>query len=107
MFTVASEQVGSRDYVRQILLWMMVVPEEFITLVQEQVPGALCIFAYYCVLLGRLDFLWFMEGWSVDLISNIHSLLEDTYREYILWPMQEIGWAPKGGIRKGLIVEKL
>lgn len=36
MFTVASEQVGSRDYVRQILLWVMVVPEEFITLVQEQ-----------------------------------------------------------------------
>jgi hypothetical protein len=91
MFTVASQEVGSSDYVRQILLWMMVVPDEFITLVQEHVPEALCIFAYYCVPLKRLDDLWFMQGWSRDLIENIYFLLGRSYRGYLAWPMQEIG----------------
>jgi hypothetical protein len=94
MFTVASEQVGSSGYVRQILLWMMVVPDTFTTLVQERVPEALCIFGYYCVLLKRLDSVWFMEGWSEDLIENIYYLLDDRYRGYIVWPMREIGWTP-------------
>jgi hypothetical protein len=94
MFTVASEQVGSNDYTRQILLWMMIIPDAFITLLQDQNPEALCIFGYYCVLLKRLDSLWFIHGWSEDLIENIYWLLDQRYRGYIVWPMREIGWAP-------------
>ncbi|KAE9362663.1 hypothetical protein N431DRAFT_490418 [Stipitochalara longipes BDJ] len=94
MFTVASEQVGSSDYTRQILLWMMVVPDMYIALVQDRVPEALCIFGYYCVLIKRLDSLWFIRDWSEDLIANIYWLLDERYREYIVWPMKEIGWAP-------------
>jgi len=94
MFTVAAEQVGSSDYTRQILLWMMVVPDAFITLVQDRNKEALCVFAYYCVLLKRLDSMWFMEGWSDDLIKNIYFILDESYRDYVVWPMKEIRWVP-------------
>ena len=98
MFTVASEQVGCSDYTRQILLWMMVVPDAFISLVQERNQEAVCVFAYYCVLLKRLDSLWFMDGWSEDSIANIYFILDERYRKYIVWPMQEIRWAPDADV---------
>ncbi|KAN0105849.1 hypothetical protein V8E51_008725 [Hyaloscypha variabilis] len=95
MFTVAYEQIGSNDYTRQILLWMMIIPDAFITFLQDRNAEALCIFGYYCVLLKKLDSLWFIHGWSEDLIENIYWLLVERHRGYIVWPMQEIGWAPE------------
>ncbi|KAF8861663.1 hypothetical protein BDZ45DRAFT_687473 [Acephala macrosclerotiorum] len=94
LFTVAYEDISSADHLRQILAWTLMVPNAYITLVQSQMPEAICIFAYYCIILKRLETSWLMEGWSAHLISSIHYLLDEHYRPYIGWPAQEIGWAP-------------
>jgi hypothetical protein len=93
-FTIGQDQAGSSDYVRQVLIWTMIVPDAYMTLVRDQVPEALCNLGYYCVLLKKLEYMWLFEGWSRYLISNIYYLLNDMYRTYIVWPMQEIGWIP-------------
>lgn len=96
-FTIASQESDSGDYVRQILLWMMVVPDEFIALVREHVPEALCIFGFYCVLLERLDGLWFMRGWGRKLLGDIWGLVGERERGVLEWPVREVGgWVVLG-----------
>lgn len=82
------------DKVRGIFIWLFKISKEFIALVGEGDSEALCILAYFCVLMRRLDFLWWMEGWGLHLIECIYSRLNATYRCWIRWPIEEIGWVP-------------
>lgn len=82
------------DKVRAIGIWLYKISGEFIALVGEGNSEALCILAYFCVLMRRLDFLWWMEGWGLHLIESIYSRLNDSYRCWIRWPIEEIGWVP-------------
>ncbi|CZR64608.1 related to C6 transcription factor [Phialocephala subalpina] len=94
LFTVAYLDVNNSDHFRQVLAWTLTVPDAYITLVRNRVPEAICIFAYYCVILKTVETSWLMEGWSAHLISSIHSILDERYREYIRWPARELGWVP-------------
>ncbi|KAH6653315.1 putative C6 transcription factor [Truncatella angustata] len=80
--------------VRGIFIWLFKLSNPYIMLVGEGNNEALCILAYFCVLMRRLDFLWWMEGWGLHLIERIYSKLNDNYRLWIRWPIEEIGWVP-------------
>lgn len=82
------------DKVRGIFIWLFKTSDEFIALVGQGHSEALCILAYFCVLMRRLDFLWWMEGWGLHLIECIYSRLNDSYRCWIRWPIEETGWVP-------------
>lgn len=85
------------DKVRGIFIWLFKISDEFIALVGDGNSEALCILAYFCVLMRRLDFLWWMEGWGLHLIESIYSRLNDVYRCWVRWPIEEIGWVPSYG----------
>ncbi|KAI9741721.1 MAG: hypothetical protein M1834_000106 [Cirrosporium novae-zelandiae] len=74
--------------------WIFRIPEEYLLLLNQRKPEALSMFAYFCVLLKQMDFFWWMQGWSTHLISGIYHLLDDEYRLWIRWPIEEIGWVP-------------
>jgi hypothetical protein len=77
-----------------VLRWLYVVSEEYLELLSQRKPEALAIFAYYCVLLKKLDALWWVQGLGEKLISQIHNVLDESSRLWINWPMREIGWIP-------------
>ncbi|KAL3420669.1 hypothetical protein PVAG01_07114 [Phlyctema vagabunda] len=77
-----------------VFLWLYRVSEEYLALLNSRKPEALSIFAYFCVLLKRLDAKWWTHGWSTHLIAQIHQVLDPEHRLWIVWPMREIGWAP-------------
>ncbi|KAK9571999.1 hypothetical protein V6Z88_000378 [Aspergillus fumigatus] len=77
-----------------VLVWLLRVSEEFLTLLREQRYVALVIFGYFCPLLRRLEWMWWLEGWSVHLLSRIHGLLDQEHRTWIQWPMEQLGWRP-------------
>lgn len=85
------------DKVRGIFIWLFKITDEFIALVGQGNSEALCVLAYFCVLMRRLDFLWWMEGWGLHLIESIYSRLNDSYRCWIRWPIEETGWVPGDG----------
>lgn len=89
-----SKVQGDDDKIRGIFIWLFKISNEFIALVGEGNSEALCILAYFCVLMRRLDFLWWMEGWGLHLIESIYSRLNDSYRCWIRWPIEETGWVP-------------
>lgn len=79
---------------RGIFVWLYKIRASYITLVGEGNNEALCILAFFCVLLRRLDYLWWVEGWGLHLIERIYSRLDDAYKLWIRWPIEEIGWVP-------------
>lgn len=79
---------------RTVLMWLVKIPDPFVELLKSHDSGALCVLAFFCVLLNRLEHLWWIEGWSFHLIERIYSTLDERYRLWIRWPLEEIGWAP-------------
>ncbi|KAG4430716.1 hypothetical protein IFR05_013804 [Cadophora sp. M221] len=77
-----------------VFIWIFEVTEEFLQLLRGHTQESLTIFAYFCVVLKRLDSHWWMQGWSTHLISKIWNLLDEEHRLWIRWPLEEIGWIP-------------
>ncbi|KAH6701370.1 hypothetical protein BKA61DRAFT_646994 [Leptodontidium sp. MPI-SDFR-AT-0119] len=89
-------QPGSPGYkTRDVFTWIFKVPEEFLQLLRQHTQESLTIFAYFCVVLNRLDSHWWMRGWSSHLVSKIWNLLDEEHQLWIRWPLEEIGWIPR------------
>ncbi|ETS73871.1 hypothetical protein PFICI_14817 [Pestalotiopsis fici W106-1] len=79
---------------RGVFVWVYKISDFYVDLVSAGDNEALCVLAYFCVLLRRLDFMWWIEGWGLHLIERIYARLNDKYRLWIRWPIEEIGWVP-------------
>ncbi|KAI0376826.1 hypothetical protein F5Y04DRAFT_265583 [Hypomontagnella monticulosa] len=79
---------------RGAFMWLFKLRDGFVSLLKERDSEALCVLAFFCVLLQRLDYNWWIEGWGVHLVGRIYSALDEGYRLWIRWPMEEIGWVP-------------
>lgn len=77
-----------------VFIWFFRIPKEYLVLLRERTQEALTIFAYFCVIPKRLEFNWWIEGWSTHLISRIYNLLDNEHRLYVRWPIEQIGWVP-------------
>ena len=94
-YTVVYHHSTSNEVSFEILLtWLYHFPPEYLLLLRDQTQEALAIFAYGCALLNRLNYCWWMEGWSVHLIERIYHSLDEEHRLWIRWPIEEIGWIP-------------
>lgn len=67
-------------------LWPVMIPPEFVSRLNAKEPLALIILAHYCVILHHLDDYWWMNGWAMHTITNIHSELGEEWRAWIEWP---------------------
>ncbi|RYP78453.1 hypothetical protein DL771_000638 [Monosporascus sp. 5C6A] len=92
LFRDSGEDDDSR--VRSMTMWLFKVDDAFVTLLRHGDREALCVLAFLCVLLERLDNRWWMKGWGIHLIKRIYSVLDEGYRLWIRWPVEEIGWSP-------------
>ncbi|KAE8350840.1 hypothetical protein BDV28DRAFT_159272 [Aspergillus coremiiformis] len=77
-----------------VFIWLIRVPYDFIALFQDHQPLAMVIVGYFCVLLHHLEWMWFMKGRSVHILSQIYARLSPTYRVWIRWPIEQIGFLP-------------
>ncbi|KIL84643.1 hypothetical protein FAVG1_12170 [Fusarium avenaceum] len=89
------EDLGNEAKIRSLFIWMYKVPDEFLSLIRHTNNKALCILAFFSVLLHRLEYNWWFQGWGTHLIEHIYMSLDDVHRFWIRWPIQEIGWIPK------------
>ncbi|KAL5320072.1 hypothetical protein ACEPPN_013132 [Leptodophora sp. 'Broadleaf-Isolate-01'] len=77
-----------------VFVWLFDLSEEYLELLKEWTQESLAIFAYLSVLFQRIECYWWMEGWSVHLISQLYPLLDEEHRLWIRWPIEQIGWIP-------------
>ncbi|KAL9137357.1 MAG: hypothetical protein Q9175_001429 [Cornicularia normoerica] len=71
-------------------LWPVMIPQEFITMLNEKRPEALVLLAHYCVILHHLNDYWWMRGWAMHIINNIHRELDENWLYFIQWPTSVI-----------------
>ncbi|KAI0902046.1 hypothetical protein F4806DRAFT_445498 [Annulohypoxylon nitens] len=89
-----STNVADDQRVRGVFMWLFGIRDEFTQLIKEHDNEALSVLSFFCVLLKRLDYIWWIEGWGIHLIERICSVLDEGYRLWIQWPIEEIGWVP-------------
>lgn len=75
-------------------IWVFLMAEDLLPLLRAPTQEAMAIFAFFCVLLKKLDGHWWMQGWGGHLIAHAYDLLDDEGRLLIHWAVQEIGWIP-------------
>lgn len=75
-------------------VWLYRVNEDYLQLLRERTQVALTIFGFACVLLKRLEFQWWVRGWSTHIISIVYNLVDEEHRLWLRWPIEEIGWIP-------------
>ncbi|KAI1272821.1 hypothetical protein F5Y07DRAFT_284517 [Xylaria sp. FL0933] len=90
----AMDGYSEEERMRSALLWLVKIPDPLIELLKDHDNEALCVLAFFCVLLKRMDYMWWIEGWAFHLIERIYSTLDSQYRLWIRWPLEEIGWTP-------------
>ncbi|KAF7163934.1 hypothetical protein CNMCM6106_000706 [Aspergillus hiratsukae] len=74
----------------QIFGWLYTLPDLVLADAQQRRPAALVVFAFFTVLLKRLDPAWFIHGWPEHIVNGIYSNLDEYHRGYVQWPMQQI-----------------
>ncbi|KAF4984020.1 hypothetical protein FZEAL_725 [Fusarium zealandicum] len=89
------EGLSDQDKLSLVYSWLHRVSDDYLALLKKVDEDALCVLAFFCVLLRELEKFWWFEGWSVHLIGRIFALLKDEYRLRIRWPIEQIGWVPE------------
>lgn len=75
------EKPGPPGYeTADVFSWIFGVNEDFLQLLRQHTQESLTIFAYFCVILKRLDSHWWMQGWASHLVSRIWNLLDEEHR---------------------------
>jgi hypothetical protein len=77
-------------------IWVFFMAEDLLPLLRAPTTRreAVAIFAFFCVLLHRLDGHWWMQGWGRHLVAHAYDLLDEEGRLWIRWAVDEIGWVP-------------
>ncbi|KAH8660799.1 hypothetical protein BGZ60DRAFT_456111 [Tricladium varicosporioides] len=74
-------------------IWPVEVSREFLQMVSAKHPGALVLLAHYCVMLVKMERLWWFEGRSSRLLGNVLGELDNIWWPAVTWPVEEIGLA--------------
>ncbi|ETS77969.1 hypothetical protein PFICI_10031 [Pestalotiopsis fici W106-1] len=75
-------------------VWIFEVAEDLLPLLRVPTQEAVAIFAFFAVLLKRMEKHWYLHGWADHLIAKSYHLLDEEHRLWIQWPLQETGWIP-------------
>lgn len=80
---------------RCVFMWLFKTNDAYFYLLKDHDKEALCILAYFCVLLKRIEHFWWVDGWAFHLIARVYASLDDVYKLWIRWPIEETGWVPR------------
>jgi hypothetical protein len=81
-------------------LWLASIPPRFCELVEERCPQALVLVATWCVLLKRVDDIWWVRGKAESLCRAVRSRLRGReWDEWMEWPREAVegGYEAAGG----------
>ncbi|KAJ5129829.1 transcriptional regulator family: Fungal Specific TF [Penicillium bovifimosum] len=69
-----------------VFRWLLDVSDEYLNLLCQEAPIALVVFAYWCASVRQIEWMWWMEGLSSRLMTQIYSVLDQRYRDWLSWP---------------------
>jgi len=87
---------GARLETADVFAWLLEASDEYLELLRHEAPVALIMFAYFCVAVRQIEWLWWTEGLSARLLGQVYAALNSEYRGWLRWPGERIGWVPSG-----------
>ena len=90
------EELSNEGKIRSIFTWLYKISDVYIDILRQGNSNALCILAFFSVLLHRLEYNWWLKGWGTHILGRAYAALDSTHRFLIRWPVEEIGWVPLG-----------
>ncbi|RDW64671.1 hypothetical protein BP6252_10322 [Coleophoma cylindrospora] len=75
------------------LAWLSIVPEEFVQLIEERLPEAMLVLAYYTVLLKSTHNLWWCKGMGAMLLDIAQDVLggeDGQWGSLLKWPIEQV-----------------
>ncbi|KAL4879245.1 hypothetical protein BJY04DRAFT_194113 [Aspergillus karnatakaensis] len=78
-----------------VFAWLIEASGEYLDLLRQEKPTALIVFSYFCVAVQQIEWAWWTEGLSSRLMSQAYTALEEGYRIWLRWPMEQMGWSPR------------
>jgi hypothetical protein len=73
-----------------VFRWLLDVSDDYLHLLRQEAPIALIIFGHWCASIRQIEWMWWMEGLSSRLMTQLHSALDPKYREWLWWPQDII-----------------
>jgi hypothetical protein len=76
---------------RIALTWCLSVSAEFLDLIRQRHPIALCVLAHYCIVLdqvGRSS--WYMRKWGKSVVLDIWKEMDPQWRSLLQWCMEAV-----------------
>ena len=77
--------------ISEVFIWIFEVIDDFFPLLKTPTQTAVVIFAYFCVLLKKLEFHCWLEGWADHLARRVRQLVDKDHERWIRWPLAEMG----------------
>ncbi|KAI3573691.1 hypothetical protein IWW34DRAFT_754328 [Fusarium oxysporum f. sp. albedinis] len=72
-------------------MWPGQVSQDYLDLLKNRDPASLILLAHYCILLEPFESHWYMGGFRKRLLSRIYNQLDQEWRHWLNWPMEEVG----------------
>jgi len=66
-------------------MWPGSLNQDFVELIYERDERALVILAHYCVLLKKVDHVWYLKGLGKGLLESIWEVLGEEWRPWVRW----------------------
>lgn len=88
--------VGSADPkhnpISLIFIWPICTSDKYVALLKQRRPRALIIFAYYCVLLKRMEVHWWLRGRAEYELVRIEKSIQELekWRKWLEWPTKMV-----------------
>ncbi|CAI7592173.1 uncharacterized protein N7487_005477 [Penicillium crustosum] len=71
-----------------VFRWLLDISDEYLNLLCQEAPIALIIFAHWCASIRQIEWMWWMEGLSARLMTQLYSVLDPKYQDWLLWPQE-------------------
>ncbi|KAG9231457.1 hypothetical protein BJ875DRAFT_117926 [Amylocarpus encephaloides] len=73
-----------------VMSWFSQISDELLVMLENKVPEALILVAYYCVAMNRLPPLWWIDGKAEGLLKTVLDEVGDDWEQYTAWPIEQV-----------------
>lgn len=91
--TFDAKEPGNEDKTRSIFTWLYKMPDGYIDLLLQINKNALCILAFFCIMLHKLEHNWWLKGGGIHLINRVYTAVDDAHHassSSSFWVLSEV-----------------
>ena len=74
------------------MTWFTIISDDYLEMLKDKVPEAMLLVGFYCVLLKRLDYVWWVTGKGENLLRTVIIELDERkdLKQWLRWPTEQV-----------------